>query len=413
MSLVRHAFGRSEDIKAIRAYFKKKQGHDLTQPEENELRKSPKDVYTINNKNYKLFGNETQPNAYLANTYADPTGKHLFTAKFEISTLLANKLKQNKQEEVLEILQQVEKELAQPLHWTAAENYYQAAKVAYTLALSGDKSAEIVKEVAKIAALPPGPRKKNENTNIETAFDYVRDETFPFLSINQQIKDIEKNIFRDDQIKTSVMARANYYKYANNEALRAQLLSGYPCTFIEARTSDEYFGIGNGSGRNIQDEVLQAVIMQLQLKLGNEIESGISTIKPQQPPKQPKVNDNYTSTENIKTITTALSKEGWQLERVKGRDIYIASLGKSIFTIQPTQFSTNTNDLETFKAMLKAYQAIHGDDPLPAITTYGDEAKKLWGQAIAAVYPNNVKDISIQIEAKKQPALPSARPTPR
>lgn len=76
--------------------------------------------------------------------------------------------------------------------------------------------------------------------------------------------------------------------------------------------------------------------------------------------------------------------------------------GKNEFQIHLNNITTQSNNVETFTAMLKTYQATHSDSDIPVITTDNSEAAKLWEKALKDVYPGIANPAANIVDKEKE-----------
>lgn len=143
-----------------------------------------------------------------------------------------------------------------------------------------------------------------------------------------------------------------------------------------------------------------------------------STVELEPTEKKPysiKRTEHFLSEKNRKAIYSVL-KDWTPKEEKNGVDmcsVTMTSLNKKqSFKIELARMTTEDENPNTFEAMLKAYHKIHGDQPLPKITTTPDLEKK-WKVACDAVYKekaNNIKITAVPIKELDETNAPS---TPR
>jgi hypothetical protein len=138
-----------------------------------------------------------------------------------------------------------------------------------------------------------------------------------------------------------------------------------------------------------------------------------------EPKAEPKAEvTSYLDPAPLKLIQAKLKELKWSVEAHTDRDgnVHSATAKKGTETIKiaKQKFSTQSKDVETFKAMLEAFKAVH-PDKAPSVSVEAEAMKKLWEQAYKAVYPGSpVPDNFVRMADKKEEDKPEPRaPSPR
>lgn len=141
----------------------------------------------------------------------------------------------------------------------------------------------------------------------------------------------------------------------------------------------------------------------------------VLTAKPDAEPKAEKKVEvaSYLDPEPLELIRAKLKELKWSVEAHPDRDgnVHSATAKKGTETIKiaKQKFSTQSKDVETFKAMLEAFKAVH-PDKAPSVSVEAEAMKKLWEQAYKAVYAGSpVPDNFVRMADKKEEDKPEPR----
>jgi hypothetical protein len=117
------------------------------------------------------------------------------------------------------------------------------------------------------------------------------------------------------------------------------------------------------------------------------------------------------SHEKLKTMIVSLYTTGWTPNALPDKSnatmpIEIKKEGDS-FVITPDKLTTASSSVETFKAMLQAFNAVNPNKE-PKITTSNPEAVKTWQQAYKETFPGKpVPTNLVEVKVAKEPVAPT------
>ncbi len=115
---------------------------------------------------------------------------------------------------------------------------------------------------------------------------------------------------------------------------------------------------------------------------------------------------NLLHPDNVKKVTEHMKAQGWESSRGPSDGVRVSpvvfSRGSEKFTMDVTGYKTASSDVNTFIAMLQAFQ-VSNPGREPSITCSNDNMKSLWEEAYKTVYSKEPPAFTVKITPNGEP----------